>query len=214
MNMKVIAFNGSPRKKGNTHILIETVFKELEKKGIETEEINIASKPYRGCMGCMKCFDNGDGKCVIKTDDLNDQFNRMREADGIILGSPVYCADLSGQMKSFIDRISFLNFANGGNVFARKIGTGVMAVRRAGAVPTLHSLNSFFTICQMIVVGSTYWNMGFGMEEGEVRQDPEGIQTMQNLGKNMAWLLQLKDFAKEKIDEPDTKVEVLTNFIR
>ncbi|MCP4180800.1 MAG: flavodoxin family protein [bacterium] len=212
--MKVIAFNGSPRKSGNTHILIQTVFEELKKEGIKTEEINIATKPYRGCMGCQKCFENGDGKCIIKTDDLNDQFAKMIEADGIILGSPVYCGDLSGQMKSFIDRTSFLNFANGGNVLARKIGTGVMAVRRAGALPTLHSLNSFFTICQMIVVGSTYWNMGFGMEEGEVKQDPEGMQTMKNLGMNMAWLLKIKELAKGKIEEPETKVEVLTNFIR
>jgi multimeric flavodoxin WrbA len=212
--MKVIAFNGSPRKTGNTHILIQTVFEELEKEGIETEEVNIAVKPYRGCMGCMKCFENGDGKCIIKTDDLNEQFNKMREADGILLGSPVYCANISAQMKGFIDRTSFLNFANGGNVLARKIGAGLTAVRRAGSLSALHSLNSFFTITQMIVVGSSYWNMGFGMEEGEVKQDAEGMQTMHNLGKNMAWLLKLKELAKGKIEEPETSVEVLTNFIR
>ena len=211
--MKVIAINGSPRKNGNTSILIQTVFEDLNAQGIETEEINVGIKAFRGCMGCMKCAENLDGHCIIKNDNLNDIIDKMREADGIILGSPVYCADLSGQMKVFLDRVSLVSSVNG-NIMTRKVGASVIAVRRAGALTAFHSLNSFFTILQMVVVGSTYWNMGFGMEEGEVKQDEEGMQTMHNLGKNMAWLMNSINAAKDIVPEPDTKVEVFTNFIR
>ena len=211
--MKVIAINGSPRKNGNTSILIQTVFEELKTQGIETEEVNVGRKNFRGCLACMKCAETQDGHCVIKNDNLNDIIDKMREADGIILGSPVYCADLSGQMKVFIDRVSLVSAVNG-NIMTRKVGASVIAVRRAGALTTFHSLNSFFTILQMIVVGSTYWNMGFGMEEGEVKQDEEGLETMHNLGKNMAWLIKSIKAAKDTVPEPETKREVSTNFIR
>ncbi len=209
--MKVIAINGSPRRTGNTSILIQTVFKELKAEGIEAEEINVGTKHFRGCLGCMKCAENLDGHCVIRNDDLNDIIDKMKDADGIILGSPVYCADISGQMKVFMDRVSLVSAVNG-NIMTRKVGASVIAVRRAGALTAFHSLNSFFTILQMIVVGSTYWNMGFGMEEGEVLQDEEGLQTMRNLGKNMVWLL--KSIKTAKLPEPETKIEVFTNFIR
>ena len=211
--MKVIAINGSPRKNGNTSILIQTVFEELKTQGIDTEEINVGTKTFRGCMACMKCAENLDGHCVIKTDNLNDIIDKMREADGIILGSPVYCANLSGQMKVFMDRASLVSAVNG-NIMTRKVGAAVMAVRRAGALSAFHSLNSFFTILQMVVVGSSYWNMGFGLEEGEVKQDEEDLQTMRNLGKNMSWLIKSIDVAKDTVVEPETNVEVSTNFIR
>ena len=211
--MKVIAINGSPRKKGNTSILINTVFEDLNAQGIETEEINVGTKTFRGCLACMKCAENLDGHCIIKNDNLNEIIDKMREADGILLGSPVYCADLSGQMKVFIDRVSLVSAVNG-NIMTRKVGASVIAVRRAGALTAFNSLNSFFTILQMVVVGSTYWNIGFGMEEGEVKQDEEGLQTMHNLGKNMAWLIKSIDTSKSTVPEPETKMEVLTNFIR
>ena len=211
--MKVIAINGSPRKKGNTSILIQTVFEELNAQGIETEEINVGLKSFRGCLACMKCAENLDGHCVIKNDNLNEIIDKMREADGIILGSPVYCADISGQMKSFIDRVSLVSAVNG-NIMTRKVGAGITAVRRAGALTAFHSLNSFFTILEMVVVGSSYWNMGFGLEEGEVKQDEEGLQTMRNLGKNMAWLIKSIAAAKQTIPAPETKHEARTNFIR
>lgn len=211
--MKVIAYNGSPRKNGNTSILIQTVFKQLNKEGIETEEINIALKNYRGCIGCMKCAEIKNGKCIIATDDLNDQIEKIKEADGLILGSPIYCANVSGQMKTFIDRVSMVSAVNG-DLFARKPGAAVLAVRRAGAVQGLNTINAFFTIGQMLIVGTTYWNMGFGMLEGEALKDEEGLQTMTNLGKNMAWLLKSLEVAKGKVAEPDGARQVLTNFIR
>lgn len=209
--MKVVAFNGSPRKEGNTHLLIQTVFKELQREGIETEEIDIASAPVRGCLACMKCADNQDGRCIIKNDPLNEWLEIMRGADGIILGSPVYCASLSGQMKCFIDRACLVSAVNSG-MLARKVGASVVAVRRAGALPAFHDMNAFFTILQMIVVGSSYWNMGYGMEPGETAQDEEALQTMVNLGRNMAWVI--KSLSEARIAEPETPVEVLTNFIR
>jgi len=211
--MKVIAINGSPRKKGNTSILIQTVFKELISQGIETEEINVGIKSIHGCVACMKCKETLDNKCIIKLDAFNEIFEKMIDADGIILGSPVYCADLTGQIKVFLDRATVVSAVND-DIFRHKVGASVVAVRRAGALTTFHSLNSFFNIHQMLTVGSTYWNMGFGMEEGEVNQDEEGIQTMRNLGKNMAWLLKSLEFAKDKIPLPDSHREVHTNFIR
>ena len=149
--MKVIAYNSSPRKNGNTSILIQTVFKQLNKEGIETEEINIGLKNYKGCIGCMKCAELKNGKCIIATDDLNSQIEKIKEADGLILGSPIYCANVSGQMKTFIDRVSMVSAVNG-DLFARKPGAAVLAVRRAGAVQGLNTINAFFTIGQMLIV--------------------------------------------------------------
>ena len=211
--MKVIAFNGSARKDGNTSVLIQTVFEELNKKGIETEEIHVGGKQLQGCISCMKCWETKNGHCAIKNDKINEWLDKMREADGIILGSPVYCADLSAQIKAFIDRTSMVACANN-DMLQRKVGASVVAVRRAGALSTFHSLNSYFTIAQMIIVGSSYWNMGYGMEKGEVRLDAEGLQTMRNLGLNMAWLLESIAQAKDSVPQPETKFEVLTNFIR
>ncbi len=211
--MKVLGFNGSPRKDGNTHLLLQTVFCELEKSGIETEEINIGTKAIKGCTGCMKCAENIDGYCIIKKDPINDYINKMRAADGLILGSPVYCADLTGQMKTFIDRTSLVAAVND-DLFKRKVGASVVAVRRAGGQTTFNSMNAFFTISQMITVGSTYWNIGYGMEKGEASQDEEGLQTMHNLGKNMAWLMKSIEIARNMNPEPDSHREILTNFIR
>lgn len=209
--MKIVAFNGSPRKKGNTHGLIQLVFRELQISGIKTEEINVGLKPVRGCIACMKCAENQNKRCAIDNDLVNDCLDKMEQADGIILGSPVYVASLSGQMKSFIDRTAMTAAANDG-MLARKVGASVVAVRRAGALPAFHDMNAFFTILQMIVVGSSYWNMGYGMEPGEVEKDDEGIQTMRNLGRNLAWVL--NSLKKAKAPPPQTPVETLTNFIR
>jgi len=137
----------------------------------------------------------------------------MKTADGIILGSPVYFAGLSAQIKAFMDRTSLVSVANN-HLLKRKVGASVVAVRRAGGVFTFNSLNNFFTILQMMVVGSSYWNMGFGLEKEECARDEEGVQTMRSLGKNMAWLLKSIEAGRGKIKEPETKVEVLTNFIR
>jgi multimeric flavodoxin WrbA len=211
--MKVIGINGSARKDGNTSILIQKVFEPLEAKGIETELINLGAKSVRGCLACMQCFKKKDGHCVQDQDALNDILDVMRAADGIILGTPVYFANISGQIKCFMDRSGLVARANG-NMFKRKVGAGVVAVRRAGSVATFHSLNAYFTIAEMVIVGSTYWNMGYGREKQETLKDDEGMQTMANLGKNMAWLLQSIDASKDKVALPETSLAVSTSFIR
>jgi multimeric flavodoxin WrbA len=211
--MKVMGFNGSARKDGNTSLLIQKVFDELGAEGIETKLVNLGPKSVRGCMACMKCHENKDGHCVQNKDDLNDWLDEMKAADGIILGTPVYFADLSGQIKCFMDRTGMVARANG-NMFQRKVGAGVVAVRRAGAVSAFHSLNAYFTIAEMVIAGSTYWNMGYGREKGEALQDGEGLQTMANLGKNMAWLLKCIQAAEHTVSAPQTSTEVVTSFIR
>jgi multimeric flavodoxin WrbA len=186
--MKVVAFNGSARKQGNTTKLIEYVFEELEKEGITTELVELAGKHPHGCIACYQCFKNKDRRCVVETDCINECIEKMDEADGIILASPTYFADLSSELKALIDRTGMVAKANG-DMYKRKIGAALVARRRGGAVHVFDSINHFFTIGQMIIVGSSYWNIGVGREKGEVTGDDEGVQTMRTLGQNMAWLL-------------------------
>jgi multimeric flavodoxin WrbA len=185
---KVIAFNGSARRRGNTALLIDIVLDELRSEGIDTEVYELAGKPIKGCIACYKCFKNKDRRCAVDDDILNECVSRMVEADGILLGSPTYFADVSASMKALIERSGMVARAND-DMLKRKVGAGVVAVRRAGAVHVFSSLNYFFLIGQMIVPGSSYWNLGYGREPGEVKNDSEGIQTMKILGQNMAWLL-------------------------
>ena len=187
--MKVVAINGSPRRDGNTAILIKEVFKVLESHGIETELIQLGNKPVHGCTACLKCKEIQDGKCQIKNDHLNLCLQKMVEADGIIIGSPVYFADVTTEIKALIDVAGYVTRANGFTL-KRKIGAAVIAVRRGGALHAFETINNFFLINQMIVPGSSYWNFAFGRNPGEVVNDAEGMQTMQTLGDNMAWLLQ------------------------
>lgn len=186
--MKLIAFNGSGRKDGNTAILLQTVLNQISQEDIQTELIQSAGKPLQGCIACYKCFQNKDQKCSVTTDNLNKYLAEMIKSDGILLGSPVYFTDVTAGMKALIDRCGLVSTANGG-LFHRKVGAAVVAVRRAGAIRTLDTLNHLFLYNQMIVPGSTYWNVGIGRDPGEVRDDQEGIQTMITLGKNMAWLI-------------------------
>lgn len=186
--MKVIAFNGSARKDGNTAILINYVLEDLKKEGIETELYQLSGKKIHVCTACRKCAENLDQRCSIKDDVLNSCIEKMLEADGIILGSPTYIGDVSSQMKAFMDRAGFVSKMNG-DMFRRKIGAGVVAARRGGLVHAFYSLNNFFFLGQMIIPSSRYWNISFGREIGEVEKDEEGIQTMKVLGENMAWLL-------------------------
>ncbi|MCP4105612.1 MAG: flavodoxin family protein [Desulfobacteraceae bacterium] len=186
--MKVIAFNGSARKNGNTAILMNYVLGELEKEGIQTEMLQLAGKKVHGCIACMKCFENKDQRCSVKGDIVNEYIEKMLEADGIILGSPTYFADISTEIKALIDRAGMVAKAND-DMFKRKTGAAVVAVRRAGSVHAFDSLNHFFFISQIIVPGSDYWNMGIGMDKGDVEKDEEGIMTMKVLGQNMAWLM-------------------------
>ena len=186
--MKVVAFNGSARKNGNTDILLNAVLDELGKDGIETELVTLAGKIIPGCRACRKCFENADGRCAVTGDIVNDCIDKMRGSDGILLGSPTYFSDVTASMKALIERSGMTARANH-DMLKRKVGAGVVAERRAGAIHAFNSLNLFFLIGQMIVVGSSYWNVGIGREAGEVEHDIEGIQTMKVLGQNMAWLL-------------------------
>ncbi len=186
--MKVVAFNGSARKDGNTSILVNTVFNELKKEGITTELVSLAGKKIHGCTACGKCFENQDKRCAVKGDVANDCIEKMIEADGIILASPTYFADISPEMKALIDRSGFVAKANQ-DMFRRKVGAGIIAVRRGGAIHAFDTLNHFFFINQMIVPGSSYWNIGIGLAPGDVNNDDEGIMTMMTLGVNMAWLM-------------------------
>ena len=186
--MKVVAFNGSPRKGGNTQQSIQVVLAELEKEGIETELIQVGGKPLHGCIACYKCVKNKDGECAIKKDYLNSYVKKMVESDGIILGSPVYFSNITSEMKALIDRAGLVVRAND-YLLKKKVGVPVIAVRRAGATFAFSALNFFFFIQQMIVPGSIYWNLAMGREPGEVMDDEEGILTFKTLGQNMAWLL-------------------------
>ena len=186
--MKVVAFNGSARAEGNTAILLNLVLDEIRNEGIETELVSLAGKTIPGCRACYKCFEKTDGHCVVNGDIVNECIDKMRTADGILLGSPTYFSDITAGMKALIERAGMTSRANQ-DLLKRKVGAGVVAVRRAGAMHAFSSLNFFFLIGQMIVVGSNYWNIGIGREAGEVEKDIEGVQTMKVLGQNMAWLL-------------------------
>lgn len=186
--MKVIGINGSPRREGNTGLLIKTVFEELEKEGIETELIQLGGKVVHGCTACGKCREIKDARCHIKNDLLNEIIAKMIEADGIILGSPVYFADITPEMKALIDVSGYVTRGNG-HLLKRKVGAAVIVERRGGALHAFETINNFFLINQMIVPGSSYWNFAFGGKPGEVLNDEEGMQTMRTLGTNMAWLL-------------------------
>ncbi len=191
--MKVIAFNGSGRRDGNTAILISRVLRVLEEEGIETELIQLAGETIHGCTACKVCRETRNERCIIEDDRVNEYVQKMKAADGIILGSPTYFSMMTPEMKALIDRTGYVARANS-HLFRRKVGAAVVAVRRAGAMPTFDAINHYFLINQFIVPGSSYWNIGIGDKKGEVENDEEGIKTMDNLGKNMAWLIKkIKD---------------------
>jgi multimeric flavodoxin WrbA len=190
--MKVVAINGSARKDGNTAILIRRVFSVLESEGIETELIQLAGEQIHGCTACGICRKVQNKQCKIVNDNVNLYIEKMATADGIILGSPTYFSMMSSEMKALIDRAGFVAKGNG-DLFKRKVGAAVVAVRRAGGIPTFDAINHFFLISQMVVPGSSYWNVGIGLAKGDVEKDAEGLKTMDDLGRNMAWLIkQLK----------------------
>lgn len=183
--MKVVALNGSPRKDGNSFILIKAVFRELEKEGIKTELLQLSEKEIRGCIACYKCRENRDQRCAVKTDAANEYIEKMAQADGILLGSPVYFTDVTAEMKALIDRAGFVSRANGG-MYRNKVGAAVVALRRTGAIHTLDTLNHFFLSGEMIIVGR---GIGMGRDKGDVERDEEGMQAVKTLGQRMAWLL-------------------------
>jgi multimeric flavodoxin WrbA len=190
--MKVVAINGSPRKNGNTSILIKLMFKELQGEGIETEFVQLGGRLIRGCVACYKCFENKDCHCSNDKDELNEILAKMIEADGIILASPTYFCNMTPEMKALVDRCGLVSSANGG-LFKHKVGAALAVARRAGAVTTFDALNHFFLYNQMVVPGSCYWNVVIGRNPGDVEKDEEGIKIARTLAQNMAWLMKKLD---------------------
>lgn len=211
--MKVIAFNGSPRKSGNTYEAIKAVANELEKENIEVEIIHVGNKVIRGCLACGGCSRNMNERCVIENDEVNGWIQKMKEADGIILGSPVHYSAIAGTMKSFLDRAFLVTSVNSG-MLRHKVGASVVAVRRSGGVPTFDQLNNYINYSEMVMPTSNYWNVVHGTELGEATQDEEGMQIMRVLGKNMSWLMKLIHSGKDNIEESQREDKVFMNFIR
>lgn len=211
--MKVVAINGSPNKEGNTYHALMLVGAKLKEQGIEFEIIHIGNKAIRGCLACGKCRLTQDERCSITTDPLNDCIQSMKQADGLILGSPVHYAGIPGTMKSFLDRAFYVSGSNGG-LFRHKVGAAVVAVRRTGGSATFDGLNHYLTYSEMILATSNYWNIIHGRNPGEVLQDDEGVQIMEVLGNNMAWLLKMREQTRETIPSPAPVKKVMTSFIR
>ena len=186
--MKAVAFNGNPRKGGNTEFLLRRVLEPISEAGIETELVQIGGEPLRGCTACNACRENKDLRCAVKTDMVNDCIAKMIEADAILLGSPTYFAGMSSEMTALIDRAGYVSAANGG-LFSRKIGAAVVANRRGGATNVMDSINHMFLMSRMIVPGSTYWNFGVGLHKGDFANDEEALANMRDLGETIAWLL-------------------------
>lgn len=211
--MKVVAFNGSPKPKGNTFHALGIVCGELEKQSIETEIITVGNKKISGCLACNTCVKNRDGKCIQQSDPVNEWIQKMNEAEGILLGSPVHYASISGNMKSFLDRAFYVTGVNGGTL-RHKVGASVIAVRRSGGLTAFHDMNNYLTYAEMMIPASNYWNVIHGRTPGEVVQDAEGVQIMEVLGRNMAYLMQLIEAGKEKVEAPEKARKTYTNFIR
>ncbi|WP_242394323.1 flavodoxin family protein [Anaeromyxobacter oryzisoli] len=186
--MRVVAFNGSSRKEGNTATLLRRVLDELERADIATELVTLGGQSLHGCTGCRRCAALQTQRCSKEDDVVNACIEKMLAADGILLGSPTYFSDVTTEMKALIDRCGYVAKANR-DMFRRKVGAAVVAVRRAGSTHAFDTMNHFFMINQMIVPGSSYWNVGVGLEKGDVEKDEEGLRTMKVLGENMAWLL-------------------------
>jgi len=211
--MNVVAFNGSPRKKGNTAGALNTVLAELENAGIKTELIQAGGEKILGCRSCFTCVKKRDERCALEDDPVNEWIQRMKKADGILLGSPVYFSGVSGTMKSFLDRAFFVAATNN-SMLRHKVGASVAAVRRSGGLPTMNTLNHYILYSEMIMPCSNYWNVAHGMNPGEMEKDGEGKQIMEVLGRNMAWLMKVMEVGKKKIPAPDRAVKTMTNFIR
>ncbi|MDO4990793.1 MAG: flavodoxin family protein [Eubacteriales bacterium] len=206
--MKVLMLNGSPKPRGNTGLALEEIGKQLEKDGIEYEIFQLGGAPVRDCIGCGQCTDEG---CVFTDDGVNEFIAKAKEADGFVFGTPVYYAHPSGRILSFLDRVFF----SSSEIFAHKPGAAVAIARRGGTTASFDVLNKYFGISEMPVAGSTYWNIAHGRKPGEVALDGEGLRTMRNLARNLAWMLKCFEAGEAAgIPKPETETGPATNFIR
>lgn len=210
--MKVVAFNGSPKKEGNTYQAIKLVTDKIESAGIEVEIVHVGNKVIRGCMACNQCANNLDERCIVD-DEVNGWIQKIKEADGVIMGSPTHFAAIGGTMKSFLDRAFYVSGKNG-SLFRQKVGAAVVAVRRSGGVPTFNQLNNYLNYSEMVMPTSNYWNVIHGTAPGEIHQDKEGVQIMEVLGQNMATLLQQMEATKEMSSKNKIAEKEYTCFIR
>lgn len=208
--MKVIGINGSPHERGCTYTAIELMAKELEKEKIEVEILQIGKKPFQGCTACNACGKMEDPKCIFGNDLVNECIEKMKNADGIILGSPTYYAAIAGTMKCFLDRF----FYAGSHVLKHKVGVAVASQRRTGGVEVTQQINNYFNLAHVVIPPSQYWNTIHGNTPDEAMQDLEGVQIMQTLGKNMAWTLKSLKAGSDQVSLPILGNRVWTNFIR
>lgn len=206
--MKVVAINGSHRTDGNTFQAIKIMSDTLAERQVETEIIQLGSRPVRGCTGCNGCRKNASGECIYNDDLANQAAAKMKAADGIILGAPVYYAGLAGDMKCLLDRV----FYSGSTDFARKVGAGLVVERRSGGVYSFDGLNHYFSITGMLIAPSCYWNVLHGSEKGEIHKDLEGVDILRTVAANMAWLMEV--LAKTDVAPPVLPPRRKTNFIR
>lgn len=207
--MKVVAFNGSPRKNGNTQGAIELVTKGMIEKGVDVEIIQVGNKVIRGCLACNQCLKSQNERCIID-DEVNEWIQKMKEADGIIIGSPVHYSGIAGTMKSFLDRAFYVSGMNG-SLLRHKVGAAVVAVRRSGGLTTMNGLNHYLNYSEMIMPTANYWHVIHGTRPGEVMQDAEGVQIMETLGANFLYALEMNATYSEK---PEMRKKIMTNFIR
>ena len=210
--MEVILVNGSPNAQGSTWTALNEVASTLNKEGIQTRIFQVGTQPLSGCIACLKCRDTG--RCVFP-DKVNEFLDLAENADGFIFGAPVHFSAISGSMSCFMHRAFFATIVHGSDTFYLKPAAAVVATRRAGATSALDQINKYFTIAEMMTIGSKYWNMVFGMVAKDVPQDLEGMQTMRVLARNMAWFLRCKEAAaKAGVALPEREKRISTNFIR
>jgi len=211
--MKTVLFNGSPNKEGNTFHALQMVAEELGKEGIETEILHVGNKAIRGCLACGQCIKMQNEQCIQTDDPVNEWIQKMKLADGIILGSPVHFSAVGGTMKSFLDRVFYVTGVNN-SMLRHKVGAAVVAVRRSGGLPTFNQLNNFLCYSEMLLPTANYWNVIHGTRPGEATQDEEGKQIMRTLGRNMAWLMKLVEHGKGTIAPPEKEKKIFMNFVR
>lgn len=212
--MKVVIFNGSPKKTGNTASALKIIGEELVKNDIEVEMVHVGDKKIRGCISCYKCVKNKDEKCAID-DEVNEWIQKIKSADGVILGSPVYFSGISGTMKCFLDRAFYVATVANDRMFRYKVGASFVAVRRTGGATAFNALNQYISMSEMVMPTSNYWNVIYGgTVPGEAENDVEGKQIARILGKNMAWLIKVIDAGKKIHAIPELEPKQRMNFIR